>query len=318
MSKLNRRQFIGGAVAATGACVIGGVAVKKLLDAEPASEKAPAFTIDRSIKNPTDKVRLGRSGLNVSVVGIGTGSIGYARHSNQTRLGQEAFTRLMRHSLDQGINFFDLADAYGSHEPFKIAMKGVPRDRYVIQTKTDSRDGQRARADIDRFLQELETDYIDSLIIHCVTIPDWPTRYREVMDVFTDAKRKGKIRSCGITCHNFGALEAALASDWVEINQVRWNARASHMDNNVETVRTLFAKMRGKGQGMIGMKVVGQGDIINGNRAMSPEDCFKFQVASGVVDAFVVGVENIEQIDQLLRGTQLALNELGYRTMHAA
>ena len=318
MSKLNRRQFIGGAVAATGACVIGGVAVERILDAEPAIEKAPAFTVDRSIKNPTDKVRLGRSGLNISVVGIGTGSIGYARHSNQTRLGQEGFTKLMRHSLDQGINFFDLADAYGSHEPFKTAMKGVPRDRYVIQTKTDSRDGPGARADIDRFLQELETDYIDSLIIHCVTIPDWPTRYREVMEVFTDAKRKGKIRSCGITCHNFGALEAALASDWVEINQVRWNARASHMDNNVETVRTLFAKMRGKGQGMIGMKVVGQGDIINGSRAMSPEDCFKFQVASGVVDAFVVGVENIEQIDQLLRGTQLALNELGYRTMHAA
>lgn len=318
MSKLNRRQFISGAVAATGACVIGGVAVERLLDAEPASEKAPAFTIDRSIKNPTDKVRLGRSGLKVSVVGIGTGSIGYARHSNQTRLGQAAFTRLMQHSLDQGINFFDLADAYGSHEPFKTAMKGVPRDRYVIQTKTDSRDGQSARADIDRYLQELETDYIDSLIIHCVTIPDWPTRYREVMDVFTDAKRKGKIRSCGITCHNFGALEAALASDWVEINQVRWNARASHMDNNVETVRTLFAKMRAKGQGMIGMKVVGQGDIINGSRAMSPEDCFKFQVASGVVDAFVVGVENIEQIDQLLRGTQLALNELGYRTLQEA
>lgn len=318
MSKLNRRQFIGGAVAATGSCVIGGVAVERIFDAEPASERAPAFTIDRSIRNPTDIVRLGRSGLNVSVVGIGTGSIGYARHSNQTRLGQAAFTKLMRHSLDQGINFFDLADAYGSHEPFKTAMKGVPRDRYVIQTKTDSRDGQGARADIDRFLQELETDYIDSLIIHCVTIPDWPTRYREVMDVFTDAKRKGKIRSCGITCHNFGALEAALASDWVEINQVRWNARASHMDNNVETVRTLFAKMRRKGQGMIGMKVVGQGDIINGSRAMSPEDCFKFQMGSGVVDAFVVGVENVEQIDQLLRGTQLALNELGYPSMHAA
>jgi 1-deoxyxylulose-5-phosphate synthase len=318
MSKLNRRQFIGGAVVATSACVVGVTAVDRVLDAKPTSESAPAFTIDRSIKNPTDKVRLGKTGLKVSVVGIGTGSIGYARHSNQTRLGQEGFTRLIRHSLDQGINFFDLADAYGSHEPFKTAMKGVPRDRYILQTKTDSRSGQGAREDIDRFLRELETDYIDSLIIHCVTIPDWPTRYREVMDVFTEAKKKGKIRSCGITCHNFGALENALASDWVELNQVRWNPRASHMDNDVETVRALFAKMRGKGQGMIGMKVVDQGDIINGSRAMSPEDCFKFQVASGVVDAFVVGVENIEQIDQLLRGTQLALNELGYRTMQAA
>ena len=318
MSKLTRRQFIGGAVAATGACVVGGIAIERVLDAKPAPENPPRLTIDRSIKNPTDKVRLGKSGLKVSLVGVGTGSIGYAHNSNQTRLGQDAFTRLMRHSLDQGINFFDLADAYGSHEPFKKAMKNVPRDRYVIQTKTDNRDGQGARADIDRFLQELETDYIDSLIIHCVTIPNWPTRYREVMDVFSEAKRKGKIRSCGITCHNFGALENALASDWVELNQVRWNPRASHMDNDVETLRALFGKMRAKGQGMIGMKVVGQGEIINGSRTLSPEDCFKFQVASGVVDAFVVGVESIAQIDQLLRGTQLALNELGYHTIQAA
>jgi len=318
MSKLTRRQFIGGAAAASGALVVGGIAVDRVLDAKPASEKPTGLTIDRSIKNPSDKVRLGKSGLRVSVVGIGTGSIGYARQSNQTRLGQDAFTRLIRHSLDQGINFFDLADAYGSHEPFKTAMKGVPRDRYVIQTKTDSRDGQGAHADIDRFLQELETDYIDSLIIHCVTIPDWPSRYREVMDVFTEARRRGKIRSCGITCHNFGALENALASDWVELNQVRWNSRASHMDHDVETVRALFAKMRTKGQGMIGMKVLGQGDIVNGSRALSPEDCFKFQVASGVVDAVVVGVESIAQIDQLLRGTQLALSELGYSTLQTA
>ncbi|PWT92115.1 MAG: aldo/keto reductase [Blastocatellia bacterium] len=316
MSKLNRREFVGTAVAATGACVVGGVAVDNLMRAKPV-ESAPAFIIDRSIKNPGDQVRLGRSAVKVSVVGIGTGSIGYGRHSNQTRLGQDNFTKLMRHSLDQGINFFDLADAYGSHTPFKLAMKGVPRDRYVIQTKSDSRNGQFVREDIDRFLRELETDYIDSLIIHHVTIADWPTRYREVMDVFSDAKKQGKIRACGITCHDFGALQSAAASDWVEINQVRWNPRESHMDGNVETMRSLFSKMRAKGQGMIGMKVVGQGDIVDGDRALSPADCFKFQVESGVVDAFVVGVESISQIDQLLSGTKLALNEVGYRVMAA-
>ena len=318
MSKLNRRDFIGAAFAATGVCVVGGVVVKNGLKSKVSLDTPPAITIDRSIKNPTDRVQLGRSGLKVSVVGIGTGSIGYARHSNQTQLGQERFTKLMRHSLDQGINFFDLADAYGSHAPFKVAMKGVPREQYVIQTKTDSRDAQSVRTDIDRFLQELDTDYIDSLIIHHVTIPDWPKRYREVMDVFTEAKQKRKVRACGITCHDFGALESASVTDWVEINQVRWNPRASHMDGDVETLRTLFRKMRGRGQGMIGMKVVGQGDIVNGSRALSPEDCFKFQIESGVVDAFVVGVENIEQIDQLLHGTQLALNDLGYRMVSAA
>jgi 1-deoxyxylulose-5-phosphate synthase len=274
--------------------------------------------IDPSIKSPTDRVSLGRSGLKVSLVGLGTGSIGYARRSNQTQLGQAAFTKLMRHALDRGVNFFDLADAYGSHPYFREALRGVRRDSYVLQTKTDSRDPSEAAADVDRFLKELETDYIDSLIIHCVTDGDWTTRYRGVLDVFSEAKRKGKVRAVGVTCHSFEALEAAAASDWVEINQVRWNPRASHMDAEVDKARELFRRMRARGQGMIGMKVVGQGDIVRGRPALTPAECFRFQIESGVVDAFVVGVESVEQIDELLSGTQLALNQLGYRTAPSA
>jgi predicted aldo/keto reductase-like oxidoreductase len=264
---------------------------------------------------PTSQVTLGKSGVKVSIVGIGTGSIGWARHSNQTQLGQNLFTQLMRHAFDRGINFFDLADAYGSHPYFVEAMKGVPRDRYIVQTKSDSRDPKNARADIDRFLRELRTDYIDSLIIHCVTVPDWTERYRGVMDVFAEAKRQGKIRAHGVTCHDFGALQAAAASDWVQINQVRWNPGRAHMDEEIETVRALFQKMRAKGQGMIGMKVVGQGHLLNGSRKFSPAECFRFQVESGVVDAFVVGVEATSHVDELLHGTQVALNEVGYRAV---
>lgn len=313
MGKLNRREFIGTAIAATGVGLVGGGIIKHSLKAEGATEAAPALVIDRSIKNPTDRVRLGTSGLSISVVGVGTGTMGYGGSSNQVRLGQDEFTRLVRHSFDQGINFFDLADSYGSNAVFSRAMKGVPRDRYVIQTKTDSRDPEAARADIDRYLKELETDHIDSLIIHCVTTPDWTTQYRGVMDVFDEAKRQGKVRAVGVTCHSFGALQAAAASDWVQINQVRWNPRRAHMDEEVETVGTLFKKMRSKGQGMIGMKVVGQGDIVRGDSPVSPAECFRFQIESGAVDAFVVGVEKIEHIDQLIHGTQLALKDVGYR-----
>jgi aryl-alcohol dehydrogenase-like predicted oxidoreductase len=271
-----------------------------------------AFNLIRSM-TPTSQVPLGKSGLKVSMVGIGTGSIGWRHRSNQTQLGQNGFTQLMRHAFDRGINFFDLADAYGSHPYFLEAMKGVPRDRYVIQTKTDSRDPQGARDDIDRFLRELGTDYIDSLIIHHVTIADWTQQYRGVMDVFAEAKRQGKIRAHGVTCHDFGALQAAAASDWVQINQVRWNPGRAHMDAEVESARALFKKMRTKGQGMIGMKVVGQGDLLDGARKLSPAECFRFQVESGVVDAFVVGVEATSHVDELLHGTQVALNEVGYR-----
>jgi aryl-alcohol dehydrogenase-like predicted oxidoreductase len=315
MTKLNRREFIITAVGATG-FVGTGAFIKNGLSTRVLDDISP-FVIDQAIKRPTDKVSLGKSGLKISVVGVGTGSSGWNRQSNQTRLGQETFTRLMRHAFDNGITFYDLADQYGSHPYFARAMKGVPRDRYVIQTKSFSRDANQARQDVDRYLRELDTDYIDSLIIHCVTEADWSTRYRGVMDVFEEARQKGKIRAHGVTCHSFVALQAAEASDWVQINQVRWNPRASHMDGSVEKVRALFTKMRSKGQGMIGMKVVGQGDIVGGATALTPEACFKFQIESGVVDAFVVGVEKIGHIDQMLRGTQVALNELGYRTLVA-
>ena len=313
MSKLSRRKFIGTVAAGAGAALVSGAVLRGEGDVV-----AAVGPVDPSVKSPTDRVGLGRSGLKVSLVGLGTGSIGYARRSNQTQLGQENFTKLMRHALERGVNFFDLADAYGSHPFFREAMRGVERTRYVLQTKTDSRDPREAAADVDRFLKELDTDYIDSLIIHCVTDGDWTKSYRGVMDVFSEAKRKGKVRAVGVTCHSFEALEAAAASDWVEINQVRWNPRAAHMDAEVDKARELFRRMRARGQGMIGMKVVGQGDIVRGGRALTPAECFRFQIESGVVDSFVVGVERVEHIDELLSGTQLALNELGYRAAPAA
>lgn len=318
MNTLSRREFLGQAATAVAVGAAAAASLDAGRDALARTASAPnvpgaAPTTKSAVKKATDRVALGRSGLQISLVGMGTGSTGGGHQSNQTRLGQEGFTRLVRHARDSGINFFDLADSYGTNPYFAKAVKGLPRESYVIQTKSGSRDADGAKKDIDRFLRELETDYIDSLIIHCVTEGDWSTRFRGVMDVFEEAKQAGKIRAHGVTCHSFEALQAAEASDWVQLHQVRWNSKASHMDAEMETVRALFAKMRGKGQGMIGMKVVGEGDLVRGDKAMSPEECFRFQIESGVVDAFVVGLEKPEHVDQLIRGTQLALDTVGYR-----
>jgi len=312
MYKITRRNFIGVVIGGAGAAGIGLLSELPQTRGQQAKSD-PLYAVDQSIKNASDQVFLGKSGIRVSLVGIGTGSGGWAGSSDQTRLGQEEFTRQLRYAFDRGINFFDLADQYGSHPFFAKAMKGVARDRYVIQTKTTSRSVREARADIDRFLNELNTDYLDSLIIHNVSSGDWTTRYREVMDVFSEAKKAGKIRAHGVTCHSFEALRAAAASDWVEINQVRWNARESHMDADVKTAGALFEQMRRKGQGMIGMKVFGQGALVRGENPLTPEDCYRFQIESGVVDAFVVGVQKIEHIDQLIKGTGAALKQVGYK-----
>ena len=300
MDKMNRREFVGASLAVAGALSIG------------AEERAEALPLPRK---PSDRVVLGKTGIKVSLVGMGTGSIGWNHQSNQTRLGQENFTRLVRHALDNGINFFDCADQYGSNPFICNALKGVRRDKYVIQTKTGSRDPEQAKADIDRFLKELGVDHIDSLILHCATEGDWTTRFRGVMDVMEDARKAGKIRAHGVTCHSYDALKAASESDWVIINQVRWNPKKSHMDNEVDTCKALFTTMRKKGQGMIGMKVLGEGDLVKENPDYR-DVCYRFQIESGVVDAFVVGLEKLEHVDQMIHGTQVALNEVGYRFAH--
>ncbi len=128
MDKLSRRNFI--ALSATGALGAGVLASRGLRADAPG--EAVSFVVDPTIKNPTDKVRLGKTDLQISIVGIGTGTNGWNRQSNQTRLGQESFTRLIRHAHDSGITFFDLADQYGSNPYFSRAMQGVARDRYVI------------------------------------------------------------------------------------------------------------------------------------------------------------------------------------------
>src|SRR5215470_10847158 len=134
MKKLSRREFLGAAVATAGVSSAGAVILKRWHPVEPAASKATdantTFKLIRSM-TPTTQVALGKSGLRVSMVGIGTGSIGWGHRSNQTQLGQSEFTRLMRYAFDRGINFFDLADSYGSHPYFTEAMKGVPRDRYI-------------------------------------------------------------------------------------------------------------------------------------------------------------------------------------------
>ena len=145
----------------------------------------------------------------------------------------------MRHALDSGVTLFDLADQYGSNPYFGRAMAGVPRDRYVIQTKTRSRDPEGARKDVDRFLGELGTDYIDSLIVHCVTEPDWTTRFLGVMDVLEEAKQAGKIRSVILvderaTPAQRNALVAFVKDAAKEYTKdvARVDAVAMHLDND--------------------------------------------------------------------------------------
>src|SRR6202043_2243525 len=243
-----------------------------------------------------DTVTIGKTGIQTSRLAMGTGTVGSGHHSHQTALGVKGLSELLLNGYEHGLRFFDAADSYGSHPHVAEALKHVPRDKVTVLTKTWSRDAASARADLDRFRKELGTDYLDVCLMHCVTEGDWTERYRGVMDVFSEAKQKGIIRSHGCSCHSIEALRAAAKSPWVEIDLVRINPIGSHMDADPETVVSVLREMRAAGKGIVGMKILGQGDL-SGRQ----DEALKYALSLGLLDAFTIGAESKKQQDDLIR-----------------
>jgi aryl-alcohol dehydrogenase-like predicted oxidoreductase len=227
---------------------------------------------------------------------MGTGTVGYGGASNQTRLGTNPFTRLLLDGYhDNGLRFFDTADSYGSHPNVAAAVKQLPRDKVVIMTKTDTRDPAGVTRDLERYRRELGVDYIDIVLVHCAIVGDWTTRYRGVMDVLSEAKHKGVIRAHGVSCHSIEALRAAAASPWVDVDLVRLNPIGSHMDADPDTVIKVIKQMRADGKGIIGMKILGQGDLRD-----RPAEAIRYALGTGVLDAFTIGAESRREQDDLI------------------
>jgi 1-deoxyxylulose-5-phosphate synthase len=282
---MNRREFLTGAAAGLSAAYL-----------KPAAFGATALDIPALTQKykATDTVVLGKSGIRTSRLAMGTGTIGSGGASNQTRTN--ALPRLLLNGYDNGLLFFDTADSYGSHPDVAEALKHVSRDKVTVMTKCDSRDPKQARADLDRYRRELKTDYIDICLMHCLTEDDWTDRYRGVMDVFSEAKEKGIIRSHGVSCHSIGALRAAAKSPWVEIDLVRLNPVGAFMDAEPATVISVIKEMRAQGKGIVGMKILGQGAM-----RTRQDDALRFALGSGVLDAFTIGAENAHEQSDLIR-----------------
>ena len=287
--KITRRQFIAGTLA-TGAALY-----------------SPALLADegRKLKSLTDRVDIGKSGVKASYLGIGTGTVGVNKASNQTRLGTVKFATMIRHALDCGVDYFDVADYYGSHQYLRASLKGIPRESYVIESKIWFRTCKDAQADLDLFLTELHTDYIDILYLHCVTDTKWAADLLPMEDVLEAAKQKKVIRAHGISIHNLDVLKGAADIPWVDNVLARINPAGVNMDAKPEEVVPALGKLHAAGKGVTGIKILGEGKI-----AHRREESLKFVLGLDCVDAIVIGFESPAQIDEIINMGNRALARL--------
>jgi len=295
--QLSRRQFLTASAALASAALF-----------------APSTLIAAPARKLTavDQVPLGKTGLKLSRLGLGTGTNG---GQVQRDLGREGFTRLIRYAYDQGITYIDTAQNYQTHEMIRDAIKGLPREKLFIQTKMPGVPEKPLEV-LDRYRKELDVDYLDSVLTHCATTTDWDDQRRRVLDALAEAKEKKLIRAKGVSCHGLPGLTRATQVDWVDVHLVRLNPQGRHVDgltdrwnsDGYETTMPDALKeikaMRAKGRGIIGMKLIGNGDF------KSPEDrekSIRYAMQSGVLDAAVIGFASTAEIDEAITRINRAL-----------
>jgi len=300
IKEITRRQFIKSTAALAGAIFLP-------CHARPASEIKPKRTA-------VDQVTLGKTGLKLSRLGLGTGSIG---GSIQRGLGQEKFNSLIRYAYDQGITYIDTSESYRTHEMVREAIKGLPREKLFIQSKMPGTPEKPLEV-LDRYRKELNVDYIDSLLVHCGVSKNWDEKRKRLLDAFEEAKQKKIIRAHGISCHTIPASTRAARLDWVDVNLVRINPQGAHMDTPAETwnaksdvshVPAMMEQiriMRKKRHGIIGMKLIGNGDF---KKPEDREKSIRFAMKCGLLDAVVIGFKSPAEIDEAIKRMNSALAE---------
>lgn len=247
-----------------------------------------------------DRVKLGKTGFEVPRLAFGTGSGGWKRTSNQKKLGEEKFVQLAQHAYDRGIRFFETADMYGTHEFVGKALKKVPRENVRVLSKimVYQHEGwytpEPFQKSIDRFRKELDTDYIDILLLHCMVNSEWPDEYKRYMDDYSEAQQKGIIKKIGLSCHDLGALKIAAENPWAEVIQARINFDGARMDGKPQDVMPVLKTAKANGKGIIGMKVFGCGDLVRDDQR---QKSLEYVMNSKNVDCMTIGFESIEQLD---------------------
>lgn len=297
--RFTRRRFLRTSLALAGASAVAGNACASMPEgAALAGAASPTALID--------KVKLNKTGAEISRLGLGTGSNG---GEVQRALGQKGFDRLVRYAYDRGITYIDTADAYGTHDIVRGAIKTLPRERLFIQTKMrwhDADSGAQVLKTIDRFRRELGTDYIDSLLIHCTTEATWDKDLRPMMDAFDEAQSRKLIKLKGVSCHGLPALRTATRVDWVQVQLARVNPQGKHIDGrsggwdepgDVPAAMREIRAMHEQGRGVIGMKLVGNGAFRNRE---DRERAMRYAMTCGCVDAVVLGFGSTAEIDEAM------------------
>jgi aryl-alcohol dehydrogenase-like predicted oxidoreductase len=293
MARFSRRDFLKSALTAGALAGTGSLPLRA----------APA--------QATDWVTLGKSGVKVTRLALGTGTFS---GRTQRELGQEQFTRLVRYAYDRGIRFFETAESYGEmHKMLGVALKGIPRDSYKLMSKVTTREGVNPQEKIDELRRLANTDYFDIMLLHYQHVATWPTDTVRWQDGVLEAQSKQAVIGRGASVHGLPALRRFPGNKFVDIAMIRVNHNGTKMDaedyrtpglGNIGEVVSHVKQVRKEGMGVISMKLVGEGAFTTREDRQA---AMKYAFKNAGVDCVTVGYKSTAEIDEAIENLHLAL-----------
>lgn len=177
------------------------------------------------------RVKLGRTGIEVSKLGMGTGTAHPSGHPAQALMDKEELAGLLVFAFERGINFWDTASQYGTYPHIKEALKQVKRSDVVIATKLITSNKKDTIRDFNASLKELNVDYLDVCLLHGVrTEHELKSRFN-ALDTLREFKKEGKVRAVGLSSHGLSALKVVSEIPEIDLLWVRINFSGLCMDS---------------------------------------------------------------------------------------
>ncbi len=259
----------------------------------------------------TDWVTLGRSGVKVTRLAFGTGSLS---GQIQRELGQDQFTRQVRYAYERGIRFFETAESYGDmHRMLGVALKGIPRDSYRLLSKVTTREGVNPQEKIDELRKLANTEYFDIMLLHWQHTATWPADTIRWQDGILEAEAKHVVVAHGASVHGLPALRRVPGNKWLAVAMIRMNHTGKSMDaedyatsglGNVSEVVAHVKQVHKERMGVISMKLVGEGAF---TRREDRQAAMKYAFQNAGVDCVTVGYKSTAEIDEAIENLNLAL-----------
>ncbi len=254
-----------------------------------------------SSARPVSRRKLGRTGEQVSCIGVGGFHIG-------TQKTEAESVRLIRRALDNGINFLDNCWDYNEGQSelrMGKALQDGYRSKAFLMTKFDGRDKKTAIKQIDESLKRLQTDHLDLLQLHEVIHENDPERtFAEggAIEAMVEAQKAGKTRFLGFTGHkspgmHLEMLEMAKKQGFrFDAVQMPLNVMDAHFDSFEKQVLPVLVREE---IGVLGMKPMG-GNLILESKTVNAPECLRYSL-SLPVSVVITGMDSREQVDQAIK-----------------